>query len=127
MGGRMNHSTIKSIMLCITFMVCALGACAPEDIITGPQRWLGVVGTVSDSINGRAIDSAMVVLGDTAASNRVVYTDSSGFFVHTIADSVGLYTITTLKDGYYTYSKTVNVDGGKPYLDTVDFYLMPME
>lgn len=113
--------TNPTLGMIIVLMICAIAvhiSCDKEALVLG-EKWLGISGTVVDSITGLAVDSARISLQDTL-TDYSIFTDSTGFYKAPALS--GTMTVFARKSNYATQWRTLQIRA-----DTtgVDFELVP--
>ncbi len=107
------------LVFCLCFL--AFQSCSEKPTDRG-FRSAFVTGSVTDSLSGSPIDSAIISLADTLFFRDSIYTDTSGFYLD-FAGAQGLYRpVYCRKTGYQPQKKIVDL-----VRDTtkVDFNMSP--
>ena len=93
------------LLMCLTIISLSIWALSCDDAGTDGDTAGTYSGTVTDSVTGLPIDSAMISLRDTSGVS--VYTDSTGAFESVaLGDNVRIF---ARKDGYETRYKDVTL------------------
>ncbi len=110
------NARIGGLILLASFCLALVLSCDKPGPTDGPAY--SVSGTVTDSITSAPIDSALIAIGDSTATQA--FTDTSGYY--RFATWPGKFTLFVCKPGYNTKSQSIDL---RSNLTGIDFQLVP--
>lgn len=112
----------KRLLLVVLVGAMTYVSCRDADEIADGN--MIITGTVTDSVTGMPIDSALVDLDDTSHAVVAVYTDMLGEYQIDLLASAS-HVVYCRKNGYRTKWIVVPKPAGVPFVKDVDFQLTP--